>query len=233
MKTPRLPHRILLAVLALLALSLPSCSRRGGGSAAEPQAGNGRAAARKAVVAFVEGEATVGGKKAEPGLELEGRFVASTGPGARLDLVFGERNVLSVGQNALVEVDLAGVAVELGLERGGVTSVLKKLERLAESDSFRIVTAQSIAGVRGTSFCVWADSASTYVCACNGAVRTIDAKGSNELELEAAHHQARLYVAKDGAISVEAAGMLHHTDESVESVASRIGYAIDWTKVDR
>lgn len=233
MKTPRHGHRIPFAALALLALSLASCSRRDVAPAAEPQAGSGRVAARKAVVAFIEGEATVGGKMAEPGLELEGRFVASTGPGARLDLVFDGRNVLSIGQNALVEVDLAGVAVELRLERGGVTSVLKKLERLAEADSFRIVTAQSIAGVRGTSFCVWADASSTYVCACNGAVRTVDAKGSNELELEAAHHQARLYVAKDGALSVEAAGMLHHTDESVESAASRIGYAIDWTKVDR
>ncbi len=42
--------------------------------------------------------------------------------------------------------------------------------------------AVATAGVRGTCFFVWAEGASTYVCACNGRVRTIDSKGSNEKE---------------------------------------------------
>jgi hypothetical protein len=88
-------------------------------------------------------------------------------------------------------------------------------------------------GVRGTSFCVWVDAESTYVCACNGEVRTIDAKGNHEETLAAAHHVARLFAAKGSTLTVEAVGMLHHTDESVEAVASRIGYTIDWNKIDR
>jgi len=112
-------------------------------------------------------------------------------------------------------------------------SVLKKLEKIAATDSFNVRTEQAVMGVRGTSFCVWADASSTYVCACNGEVHTVDSKGSNEETLAAAHHVARLYAPKDGVLSVEAAGMLHHSDESLESVASRIGYTIDWTKIDR
>ena len=50
--------------------------------------------------------------------------------------------------------------------------------------------------------------------------------------LEAAHHQARLYKRAGSNISVEEAGMLHHDDAMIQSVADRIGYRIDWTKID-
>jgi hypothetical protein len=33
--------------------------------------------------------------------------------------------------------------------------------------------------------------------------------------------------------SVAVAGMLHHDDATVESAAARIGWKVDWTKVDR
>jgi len=87
--------------------------------------------------------------------------------------------------------------------------------------------------VRGTSFCVWCDDASTYVCACNGSVSTIDASGSNELSLVAAHHTARVYSKKGGKTLVATAGIEHHSDASVESLAARIGEKIDWTRVDK
>lgn len=115
------------------------------------------------------------------------------------------------------------------LEKGGVTSVLRKLSAAAGDDSFRIRTKAAIAGVRGTSFCVWSDGVVSYICACNGTIRTIDAQGSNELILSATHHSARLYTPEGRIIAVREAGMEHHTDESVESLAARIGERIDWT----
>ncbi|MBL8965922.1 MAG: FecR domain-containing protein [Spirochaetaceae bacterium] len=191
------------------------------------------AAARTATVVFVEGQVSIDGAAAEPGKELPTKFVVSTGPGARLDIVFDGRNALNFWQNTVASVDLSAIVAAVRLDKGGIGSVLKNLSKLADKDSFELTTSHSVAGVRGTSFCVWADEASTYVCACNGAVRTIDAKGGNELLLEAAHHAARIYAPKEGKIVVSEAGMLHHTDEGIQSLASRIGYTIDWTKIDR
>lgn len=234
--------RSLFVVIALFIstlLSFSSCSPTKAPADSAPKAEPPQAAGqairtvRPASVAFIEGTVTVNGISVEPGDEIGRKFIVRTEPGARLDIVFDERNVLSVGQNAFVDIDLSSLVPVVRLERGGVTAVLKKLETVATGDSFNVQTAQTVMGVRGTSFCIWADASSTYVCACNGEIHTIDAKGNNEETLTAAHHVARLFSPKDGGISVEAASMLHHTDASVESVASRISYTIDWTKVDK
>jgi ferric-dicitrate binding protein FerR (iron transport regulator) len=188
---------------------------------------------RKVTVAFVEGVALVNDKAVDFGDSLPSKFLVRTEKGSRLDIVFDGGNALSIAQNAIVDIDLSNLTPVVRVERGGVTSVLKKLEKIAQGDSFKILTTQAVMGVRGTSFCVWVDEESTYVCACNGEVMTIDAKGNHEETLAAAHHVARLFVGKGSKLTVEAAGMLHHTDESVELVASRIGYTIDWNTIDR
>ncbi len=230
---------VVVALFITMLMLFSSCSGTKAPVEATPQTAAPQAAVpatrtvRSASVVYIEGTVTVNGASVEPGDEIGRKFTIRTEPGARLDLVFDDRNVLSIGQNAFVDIDLTSLVPGVKLERGGVTAVLKKLEVVATGDSFNVQTAQTVMGVRGTSFCIWADASSTYVCACNGEVHTIDAKGNNEEILTAAHHVARLFSPKDGGISVEAAGMLHHTDASVESVASRIAYAIDWTKVDK
>lgn len=233
----KVPFVIALFISTLMSFS--SCSATKASADTTPQAATPQAAApaaravRPASVVYLEGVVTVNGASVEPGDEIGRKFTIRTEQGARLDLVFDERNVLSIGQNAFVDIDLSSLVPVVKLERGGVTAVLKKLEVVATGNSFNVQTAQTVMGVRGTSFCIWADASSTYVCACNGEIHTVDAKGNNEETLASAHHVARLYSASSGAISVEAAGMLHHDDESVQSVASRIGYTIDWTKVDK
>jgi ferric-dicitrate binding protein FerR (iron transport regulator) len=230
---------VVVAVVISTFLSFTSCSGTKAPADTKPQAEAPQAAApaarsvRPASVVYIEGKVTVNGASVEPGDEIGRKFNVRTEAGARLDLVFDERNVLSIGQNAFVDIDLTSLVPDVKLERGGVTAVLKKLEVVATGNSFNVQTAQTVMGVRGTSFCIWADASSTYVCACNGEIHTVDAKGNNEETLTAAHHLARVYTPKDGGISVAAAGLLHHTDASVESVASRISYTIDWTKVDK
>jgi ferric-dicitrate binding protein FerR (iron transport regulator) len=223
----------------LISIVLFSCG--GGVKDAEPRAAAPPAApavatlspANSVEVAFLQGSVLIDGKETELGAALPQRFIVQTGPGARCDLIFNGGNVLSVGQNGLAEFDFASLVATVRLESGGLSSVLKKLESLAAKDSFIVNTETAVAGVRGTSFCVWVDDKSSYICACNGAVRTIDANGSNEELLEASHHAARLYSKAGAGISKETAAMLHHTDELLESVASRIGYVIDWTRIDR
>ena len=110
--------------------------------------------------------------------------------------------------------------------------MLKKLEKLTDKDSFRITAPTAIAGVRGTSFCVWTDETTSYVCACNGTVATLDAAGANEEILSSAHHVARLYTRANGSITKLPAGLAHHDDAVVQKVADNIGYTLDWTKID-
>lgn len=190
------------------------------------------AASARGSVVFFEGEVKVDGAPAEIGKELGKKVSIETGPGASCEIVFDGKNAIRVGQSSKAVLNLSGIVKELRLERGGVTSVLRKLGKVAGKDSFRLSTATAIAGVRGTSFCVWAEGDETYVCACNGEVRTIDAKGANALDLKSAHHSARYYAKKGRAFSVSPAGLEHHTDASVESLAARIGEKIDWTKPD-
>jgi hypothetical protein len=228
MKTTGLPAGL---IAILLSAALVGCGPSGKPATADlPKA----AAAKVIEVAYLEGEVRIDGAPAETGARLGTRFVVATGPASRCDIVFDGHNALSVGQNAVAEFDLAEARGLLRLHAGGVSAVLKQLAKQVDKDSFVISTNSGVAGVRGTSYCVWADQSSAYVCACNGVVSILDAKGGNSEILESAHHVARLFkTGTGGAISKEAAAMLHHTDELLQSVASRIGYTIDWTKVDK
>jgi len=193
------------------------------------QVADGRLTAK---VVFMEGEVTVDGLPVELGQDLGARFAIKTGAASSCDLVFGERNAVRIAQNTEGSVDLTQAILTVDLQKGGASSVLRKLEKVAGTDSFRIRTPGAVAGVRGTSFCVWADEVSSYICACNGEVRTIDAAGGNELDLRAAHHMAKLYTQGAGGYTVSDVGLLHHSDEGLESLAARIGETIDWTVPD-
>jgi hypothetical protein len=87
-------------------------------------------------------------------------------------------------------------------------------------------------GVRGTSFFVKADADSTYVCVCNGVVTVRDEKNSNAEEVKAKHHVARLLTKTENGTVITPAKMLYHTDKDIENVAEKIGYKIDWDKID-
>ncbi len=183
-------------------------------------------------VVFVEGDVLINSQKPEIGDILGTSFVVQTGKGARCDIVFNSGNALSVGQNALADFDFANQVASVRVDRGGLSSVLKKLTQISDTDAFSVHTATAVAGVRGTSFCVWVDDSSSYICACNGTVHVQDSTGGNGEVLEAAHHTARYFSKTGTSIDKEAAGMRHHTDELLESVASRIGHVIDWNALD-
>ncbi len=186
----------------------------------------------RGLVVFFEGDVRIDGKQTEIGAVLPARALVETGPAASCEIVFDKKNAIRVGQNAVATLDFSGAVKQVRLTKGGLTSVLRKLGKASGGDRFRVTTPTVVAGVRGTSFCIWADEGSTYVCACNGSVHTIDAKGGNAQDLSAAHHVARNYVSKDGAIDVGSAGVEHHSDASVESLAARIEERLDWSKLD-
>jgi hypothetical protein len=193
------------------------------------------AAAGKPVVGevvYLEGSVQIDGKEAEIGQQLRSIVTVVTGPASSCELTFAGKNAVRVAQNARATIDFSKAVVDIDLAAGGVTSVLRKLQTVAGNDAFRIRTQTAVAGVRGTSFCVWTDDTSTYVCSCNGTVHTEDAAGGNAFSTTAAHHSARFYRRTGAGISVEDAGILFHTDESVSDLAARIGEKIDWNVPD-
>ncbi|MEI6875607.1 MAG: FecR domain-containing protein, partial [Spirochaetota bacterium] len=115
-------------------------------------------ASRRATVALTRGDVRIDGIKADIGQELGASAIVETGQGARCDISFGGGNALSVSQNARVRLDFASPAIGVRLDRDGVTSVVKKLDKLVDRAAFNVSTQLSTAGVRGTSFCVWCDA---------------------------------------------------------------------------
>ena len=219
---------VILSVFVLLILAVAA-----GKSDAVPGSIPARVPVQPSIeVVFLEGEVLIDGKEPELGDKLGPSFVVQTGRGARCDIVFNSGNALSVGQNALADFDFSSQVANVRVERGGLSSVLKKLAQISGSDSFTVQTATAVAGVRGTSFCVWVDESSSYICGCNGIVSIQDSTGGNAEVLEASHHAARYFSKTGETINKETAGMRHHTDELLQSVASRIGHVIDWNTID-
>jgi ferric-dicitrate binding protein FerR (iron transport regulator) len=184
-------------------------------------------------IVYFEGEVLVDGKEPEFGMELGPIVAFKTGPGSFCDVVFNDKNAIRIGNNTVATVDFSKPVFEIDLERGGAAAVLRKLAVVSGDDSFRVRMQNATAGVRGTSFCVWDNEDGSYVCACNGSVRTIDSAGGNQYDLVSAHHTAKLYVSAGKGIEAVDAGLLHHDDASVEALAARIGETIDWTTPDR
>ena len=187
---------------------------------------------RQARVALISGDVRIDGKKADMGQTLGPVVEIETGPHARCDIIFGGDNAISFGQNTHANIDFAAAIVAIRLNRGFVTSVLRKLEKIVGKPGFDITTPQALAAVRGTSFCVWCLGDETYACACNGSVHFETPDGSQGETVTAAHHAGRTFTNKAGKIVIEPAGILFHSDASVQSVASDIGYTIDWSKPD-
>ncbi|MFA6507968.1 MAG: FecR domain-containing protein, partial [Treponemataceae bacterium] len=185
MSETRITMKILsfIAILSVLTVTFAAASPKAeSNSAAKP--------ARPVVarIVFVEGSVTVDGVEAEIGMELGLKASFKTAPGASCDIVYNEKNAIRVGMNTIATIDFSKAVTEISIDKGGMTSVLRKLEKVSGDDSFRVRTKGATAGVRGTSFCVWANADGSYICACNGEVHTIDSKGGNEFTLKAAHH---------------------------------------------
>jgi hypothetical protein len=184
-------------------------------------------------VVFVDGEVTANGRVAETGDLLVGPQVLKTGTASTIEIIFAGRNVFRVGPQSVVRVDFAELKKTVTLDKGEFTSVLKKLSKTTGESAFILKTPTVAAGVRGTSFHVTTDGNSTYFCTCNGSVLLDDGTPADQVQLTNAHHGARIFTkGADGKITVTSAGLVGHTDASLETLGNRIGVNIDWTQPD-
>jgi hypothetical protein len=185
-------------------------------------------------VVFVDGDVSANGRSIDTGDVLAGATVLKTGKASTVEVVFGGRNVFRLGANTLVKIDFAALQKTVDLQQGVFTSVLKKLGQAPGGNpAFLLRTPTVNAGVRGTSFHVSVDGNRTYFCTCNGAVMLDDGTPAQLVDLTNAHHGARVFTKQDdGTVKVETAGLEGHTDASIETLANRIGVAVDWSKPD-
>ena len=73
----------------------------------------------------------------------------------------------------------------------------------------------------------------TYICDCNGVIQVSDIDGKNSRTVEAKHHKGMRIIKTGSGFSLRNAGMLYHNDADMEILAEKIGYAIDWSEIDR
>lgn len=184
-------------------------------------------------IVFVDGEVTANGRAADTGDLLIGPTVLKTGKASTVEIIFANKNIFRLGADTVVKIDFGALTKTVSLEKGVFSSVLKKLAQTTGAAAFTLKTPTANAGVRGTSFHVTTDGTTTYFCTCNGSVALDDNGGQNAEVLTNAHHGARVFTRQaDGSVVVTKAGLIGHTDATIDTLAARIGVTTDWTKPD-
>jgi len=195
------------------------------------------ATARNASVAYLEGTVTQDGVTLAIGDEIRDGALIQTDLDGLAEIVFEDKNAIRIGPSASLRVHLAVLEKSLDIERGTVTAVLRKLDKLA-GGKLDVNTPSLVAGVRGTSFCVWVSGKTdeTYFCTCNGRIEFIPGGTEESIIEEANHHEALVFTGSgDGVRVVPAPADMdpRHGDADLESLASRIGEKMDWSHVEK
>jgi hypothetical protein len=181
-------------------------------------------------IVFVDGEVLIDGEAAGTGAAVSPSSLISTGDTSSVEITFGSANIVRIGANASVRLDLKADATgEITVNRGWLSAVFEGLQDFGNRDAIRFRTSLMQAGVRGTSFCTWVDpDTETYFCVCNGEIG-FDAHDHDPFSIEASHHRAVRFTADGDDILITDAPMWEHTDTDLERLAAKIGETIDWT----
>lgn len=190
-----------------------------------------------ASVVYLEGSLTMNGEPLEIGAIIEDDALLQTQADSLAEIVFGDKNAIRIGPNASLRVHLAELERSVQVERGAVTAVLRKLEKAA-GGNLQVNTPSLVAGVRGTSFCVWVSGSDeeTYFCTCNGHIEFVPGGTSEKIIKEASHHDALIFKGSGDNVQVtlpDEHTNHRHDDASLESLAARIGEKMDWTQVEK
>ena len=186
-------------------------------------------------VDYFEGRVTVNGIEAEFGQQVPPGSVVQVGEASFCEIVFANRSrIVQVHENTIAIVKMDSGRNEIDLRFGAVSAVFDKLQTIGEGGSFKLQTPTAVAGVRGTVFFINVeDLSNTYVCVCNGTVGFKNPEGDESYEVSANHHEAyRATKASNGRITATSAALLYHTDDSMESLAGKIGKKIDWSRLE-
>ena len=189
-----------------------------------------------ATVVYKEGVLSVDGKPVEIGAKVPDGALLSTDVNGLAEIVFADKNAFRVGPATTFRVRLEKKRRSLEIERGPITAVLRKLDK-ATGGSMNVRTPSLVAGVRGTSFCVWVSGSKqeTFFCTCNGRIEFIPGGTQRKILKEARHHEALTFSGAGKYVTVtvpDPQGNLWHDDSNLESLAARIGETMDWTRIE-
>ncbi|MDH4263974.1 MAG: FecR family protein [Spirochaetia bacterium] len=181
---------------------------------------------------FVKGSVMINEKKARTGDIIENVVTISTGESSLCEIMFGKNNIIQFQSNTIATLNFESLVKEVELKTGSIASILKGLEQNPEKDSFRVRSNTTVAGVRGTTFFVQTDGKKTYVCDCNGSVNVSDLDNKHSELLKNLHHGARVFLMVNGKLKVEEGSLQYHDDKMMADLATKIGYKLDWQKLD-
>ncbi len=216
---------LILFVLAVLIGCTPKADRE-----------TGKAILTSAKLLYAEGAVLMDGKTIEIGAIIpEGALLATEADGAA-EIVFGDKNIIRMGPDTIIRVNLETLNKTVTVDSGTVGAVLRKLDKLA-GGNLEVRTQSLVAGVRGTSFFlrVRPEQQETYFCVCNGTIGLTAADQSESFEKTATHHDATIFTGtvEKAIVSLPGPGYDHgHTDQDMENLAAKIDETIEWGTAD-
>jgi hypothetical protein len=180
-------------------------------------------------VEFVDGDVRINGELATFGQEVGLGDWVETGPNSTIEIVFDRGNIFELGPNTVAKLDLGEARQQVDLKFGTLSAVFERVRTLSGRGTFDVRTSTALAGVRGTTFFLRAvDGETTYVCTCNGSLELLPGAGNPFVETAAEHSAYFFTQNEDGEVEVESAEELYHDNESLNTLADRIGAAIPW-----
>jgi len=220
---PVLPSAVFAAVL------LAACTPKAADTKTVPAAG-------PCTLVYSEGVVTMDGKPIELGTVVIDNALLQTDASGAAELVFNDKNIIRMGPNAALRLEMKTLQRVVNIESGKITAVLRKLDKLA-GGTLEVRTPNAVAGVRGTSLCVWyrPGDTQTYFCTCNGTLSMAGSDGSLPLEKTAHHHDPTVFVGESGSVvlwPIPADFNMGHKDQDLETLAARIDEKIDWTAAE-
>ena len=216
-----MPKGFYLLLLTIFALSLQAEGKRDT-SPAVPET-----VVMKTV--YIEGEVKINNETASLGQVVPAGSSVTTGSSGYCEIRFADKNIFRIGPDTVTRLDIGSGKGNIQLEKGQMALLLEKLDALLLDDGFTLTTALSTAGIRGTAFFVKVESPeSVYLCCCNGSIDMTDKRGGTPYSLESRHHQAVRYTYDGKSYRADAAPLLYHDDEGMDSLGESIDYAIPW-----
>ncbi len=183
------------------------------GDAAAKDAAAVDAAKPAAAKRFIElaGEVTIDGQPAAVGGEVGATSTIKTGKGAHAIFTLGPDSIFEMKEDSTITLgksERKETSVKLAI--GSLWSFLPK------GSSYEVVTANAVAGVRGTIFFAETKSEDdTYICACDGEVAMQGGKMKKPQNVMSKHaHKSLSFIGKK---PPKKAGLIDHTD--AEAVA--------------
>jgi hypothetical protein len=179
---------------------------------------------------YLEGDVTVFGAPAELDMQVPKGALIQTASDSFAEIRISTGNIISLGPGTSLVWNFHFYTPQINLNGGNLAAVLTSLAENDSGERLRLVTPTTVAGVRGTSFFaqIAKGGENTYFCLCNGSI--LLQNGEEWMEVQAAEHAAFDFTKRDGEVKMEVAELLYHDNDSMNTLASKIGHEIDWTE---